>query len=57
MFSVVFEVRPRPDQREGYLAKTEALRPDLVAVDGFIDNTRYHSLTRDGWILSLSNWR
>lgn len=57
MFSVVFEVRPRPDQREGYLAKTEALRPDLVAVDGFIDDNRYNSLTRDGWILSLSNWR
>jgi heme-degrading monooxygenase HmoA len=32
------------------------LRPEW-AVDGFVDNTRYRSLTRDGWILSLSNWR
>lgn len=57
MFSVVFEVRPRPDQRDGYLARSEALRPDLVAVEGFVANTRYNSLTRDGWILSLSDWR
>jgi heme-degrading monooxygenase HmoA len=33
------------------------LRPELVQVDGFIDNIRYASLTRDGWILSLSGWR
>jgi hypothetical protein len=29
----------------------------LEAVDGFVDNIRYRSLTREGWILSLSNWR
>ena len=33
------------------------LRPDLQQVDGFVDNIRYHSLTREGWILSLSGWR
>jgi heme-degrading monooxygenase HmoA len=33
------------------------LRPELEKVDGFVDNIRYKSLTRDGWILSLSNWR
>jgi heme-degrading monooxygenase HmoA len=33
------------------------LRPELERVDGFIDNIRYKSLTRDGWILSLSGWR
>ena len=24
---------------------------------GSFDNTRYRSLTREGWILSLSGWR
>jgi heme-degrading monooxygenase HmoA len=33
------------------------LRPELERVDGFIDNIRYKSLTREGWILSLSGWR
>jgi heme-degrading monooxygenase HmoA len=33
------------------------LRPELVQVDGFVDNIRYRSLTREGWILSLSGWR
>jgi heme-degrading monooxygenase HmoA len=33
------------------------LRPELESVDGFVDNIRYKSLTRDGWILSLSGWR
>jgi heme-degrading monooxygenase HmoA len=33
------------------------LKPELEQIDGFVDNTRYRSLTREGWILSLSNWR
>jgi heme-degrading monooxygenase HmoA len=33
------------------------LRPELEKVDGFVDNIRYRSLTREGWILSLSSWR
>jgi heme-degrading monooxygenase HmoA len=35
----------------------KALRPGLERVDGFVDNVRYKSMQRDGWILSLSNWR
>jgi len=57
MFSVVFEVRPAPDQWETYLGLAKMLRPELERVDGFIDNIRYRSLTREGWLLSLSNWR
>jgi heme-degrading monooxygenase HmoA len=57
MFSVIFEVRPKPEAWETYLGKAKELRPDLVQIDGFIDNIRYKSLTRDGWILSLSGWR
>jgi hypothetical protein len=30
------------------------LRPELEQVEGLIDNIRYRSLTREGWILSLS---
>ncbi|MGH7047970.1 MAG: antibiotic biosynthesis monooxygenase family protein [Stellaceae bacterium] len=57
MFAVVFEVQPRPEQWDAYLGKARLLRPELEQIDGFIDNIRYRSLTRDGWILSLSSWR
>jgi heme-degrading monooxygenase HmoA len=57
MFSVIFEVHPKPEQWEAYLGHAKVLRPELEQVDGFVDNIRYRSLTRDGWILSLSNWR
>jgi heme-degrading monooxygenase HmoA len=57
MFSVIFEVHPKPDQWDVYLDNARMLRPVLVQVDGFIDNIRYKSLTREGWILSLSGWR
>jgi len=57
MFSVLFEVHPKPDQRDAYLGYAKMLRPELEQVEGFIDNIRYRSLTREGWILSLSGWR
>jgi heme-degrading monooxygenase HmoA len=57
MFSVVFEVHPKSEQWDAYLGNAKMLRPELEQVDGFIDNIRYKSLTREGWILSLSGWR
>jgi heme-degrading monooxygenase HmoA len=57
MFSVIFEVHPRPGQWDAYLGYARMLRPELEQIDGFIDNIRYRSLTRAGWILSLSGWR
>ena len=57
MFSVIFEVRPRPEQWDAYLGYAKMLRPELEQIDGFVDNIRYRSLIREGWILSLSNWR
>jgi heme-degrading monooxygenase HmoA len=57
MFSVIFEVHPKPDQWDAYLDNAKMLRPELEQVDGFVDNIRYKSLTREGWILSLSGWR
>src|SRR6185437_13596093 len=39
------------------LGYARMVKPELESIEGFIDNTRYRSLTRDGWILSLSSWR
>ena len=57
MFSVLFEVQPQKEQSDSYLADAKLLHPEREAVPGFVDNIRYRSLTRDGWILSLSTWR
>jgi heme-degrading monooxygenase HmoA len=57
MFSVIFEVHPKTEQWDSYLGNAKMLRPELEQVDGFVDNIRYRSLTREGWILSLSGWR
>jgi heme-degrading monooxygenase HmoA len=57
LFIVIFEVHPREGQRDAYLGLAKALRPELERIDGFVDVVRYQSLTRQGWILSLSSWR
>jgi heme-degrading monooxygenase HmoA len=57
MFAVIFEAHPRPSRWDAYLGHAKVLRPELEQVDGFVNNIRYNSLTRDGWILSLSSWR
>jgi heme-degrading monooxygenase HmoA len=57
MFAVIFEVEPKPEQWDSYLDYARMLRPELVQVDGFIDNDRFSSLRRPGWVLSLSTWR
>lgn len=57
MFSVLFEVHPKAEKWDTYLGLAKLLKPELEQIDGFIDNIRYRSLTRDGWILSLSSWR
>jgi heme-degrading monooxygenase HmoA len=57
MFSVLFEVHPKPDRWDAYLGYAKMLKPELERIEGFVDNIRYRSLTRAGWILSLSGWR
>jgi heme-degrading monooxygenase HmoA len=57
LFSVIFEVHPKPNKWDVYLDNAKMLRPELEQVDGFVDNIRYKSLSREGWILSLSGWR
>lgn len=55
MFAVLFEVQPRSERWDAYLSYAKGLRPELEKIDGFVDNIRYRSLTRDGWLLSLSS--
>lgn len=57
MFSVIFEVHPKPDQWDAYLGLGKMLKPELEKIEGFVDNIRYRSLRREGWLLSLSGWR
>jgi heme-degrading monooxygenase HmoA len=57
MFAVLFEVHPKSDQWDTYLGYARMLKPELEQIEGFVDNIRYRSLTRDGWLLSLSSWR
>jgi len=57
MFSVIFEVHPKSDHWDAYLGYAKMLRPELEQIEGFVDNVRYRSLTREGWIVSLSGWR
>jgi heme-degrading monooxygenase HmoA len=55
MFCVIFEVEPHT--QDAYFAYAGSLRPILEKIDGFVENTRYRSLTRSGLLLSLSKWK
>jgi heme-degrading monooxygenase HmoA len=57
MFAVIFEVNPRPERWDAYLGYAKMLRPALEQIDGFVNNERFSSLRRKGWLLSLSIWR
>jgi heme-degrading monooxygenase HmoA len=57
MFSVIFEVRPNDGRKDDYLEQAKHLKPILETIDGFIDNERFESQLRPGWVLSHSTWR
>jgi len=57
MFAVIFEVEPRPERRDEYLALAKALGPQVEASEGFIDIDRFASHRVPGRLLSLSTWR
>jgi heme-degrading monooxygenase HmoA len=57
MFSVIFEVFPNEGMKDEYLGHAKHLKPILETIDGFVDNERFESQTRPGWILSHSTWR
>jgi heme-degrading monooxygenase HmoA len=56
MFAVMFEVQPKSDRWDQYLALASQLRPELARIDGFIENVRYRSHRTEGRLLSLSIW-
>ena len=57
MFVVIFEVQPKPEAWDAYLAHAAALKPELERIEGFLDNERFASRGRPGWLVSLSTWR
>jgi heme-degrading monooxygenase HmoA len=57
MFSVIFEVLPKSERFDEYLSIAVHLKPKLERVDGFVDNERFESRRRPGWLLSHSTWR
>jgi heme-degrading monooxygenase HmoA len=57
MFSVIFEVLPNDGRKNDYLELAKHLKPILEKIDGFVDNERFESKLRPGWVLSHSTWR
>src|SRR6185312_15792217 len=57
MFVVIFEVQPKKERWDDYLDLARQLKPQLEAIDGFIDNERFGSRRTEGRLLSLSTWR
>jgi heme-degrading monooxygenase HmoA len=57
MFVVIFEVQPRKERWDDYLALARQLKPELEAINGFIDNERFERKRTKGRLLSLSTWR
>ncbi len=57
MFAVIFEVEPRSERWDDYLRYAGELRPELIKIDGFLDNRRFRSRREPGRLLSLSYWR
>jgi heme-degrading monooxygenase HmoA len=57
MFSVIFEVLPAEGKKDAYLDLAKHLKPMLERIDGFVDNERFESQLRPGWVLSHSTWR
>lgn len=57
MIVVVSEVWPHPDRKHDYFALSEALRPALHAIDGFMSSERFESCSEPGKYVSVSRWR
>ena len=57
MIAVIFEVWPKPGQKQRYLDLAAELRPLLDTIDGFISIERFESLYEPGKMLSLSFFR
>lgn len=57
MIVVIFEVQPKSEKYDEYLAIAAELKLLLQSIDGFISIERFSSMTEECKILSLSFWR
>jgi heme-degrading monooxygenase HmoA len=57
MFAVIFEVMPHKSEHEVYLSIAAALRPELLKIEGFLENERFCQEGDPSRLLSLSLWR
>ena len=57
MIAVIFEVFPKSEKRDAYLAMAADMKALVSEIDGFISVERFESLTTPGKLLSLSIWR
>ena len=57
MIAVIFEVKPKAENKKEYLAIAASLKSDLEKIEGFISIERFVSLQDPNKILSLSYWR
>lgn len=53
---VIFEVTPKKEGMQDYLAHAVDLRTELSKMEGFISAERFSSLNEDGKLLSISVW-
>ena len=54
---MIFELWPKPEQRDAYFELAAELRPLLEGIDGFISVERFESVSEPGKFVSLSFWR
>ena len=57
MVTVIFEVWPHPEHRQGYLDWAAELKSELDKMEGLLSIERFQSLTDPGKLLSLQFWR
>ncbi|MDR0230585.1 MAG: antibiotic biosynthesis monooxygenase [Dysgonamonadaceae bacterium] len=53
---VIFEVKPKKEGMNDYLAHAANLKTELSKMEGFISTERFSSLNEEGKLLSLSVW-
>jgi len=57
MFAVIFEVQPKPERWDDYLALAKRLKPEIEAIDASSTTSASPASGRKGRLLSLSTWR
>lgn len=57
MIAVIFEVKVKQGKQSHYLSLAADLKPLLQDIEGFISIERFHSLSTQEKLLSLSWWK